>query len=61
MGIRIEKMGLDVWPGKGVEGVQALVLQGANPARGRMVTVSLGLYSWPSLASRTGSHPQLPI
>lgn len=60
VGIRIEKMGLDLWPGKGVEGVQALGLQGANPACGRKIMVSLGLYSWPSLASRTGSHPQLP-
>lgn len=48
MGIRIEKMGLDVWPGKGCGGVQALGLQGANPARGRLRSVWLGLYSGPA-------------
>lgn len=37
---------------------------GWNPGTGFArwkVTISLGLYSWPSLALRTESHPQLPI
>lgn len=40
-------------------GIQALGLQGANPACGK--SVILGLFSGPSLVSQTGSHPQLPI